>query len=66
MPKPWLTLLLPPCPKLSLNCWLVGNDPHNIFPVKIQSSVSVGTSKEVIKEKKPEINCAANLISIQT
>ncbi|OJA13622.1 hypothetical protein AZE42_03970 [Rhizopogon vesiculosus] len=47
--------------------WMPSSVCHfSIFPVNIQSSVSVGTFKlkEVIKEKKPEINCTVNLISV--
>jgi hypothetical protein len=31
-----------------------GDDPRNIFPVKIASTESVGTLKKVIKEENPE------------
>jgi Crinkler effector protein N-terminal domain len=37
---------------LELNCFVHGDDPRHVFPVKIASTESVGTLKEVIKEKK--------------
>jgi hypothetical protein len=37
---------------LELNCLVHGDDPHNIFPVKIASTESVGTLKKAIKEEK--------------
>lgn len=41
------------CTKLKLNCWVVGTNLRRAFPVKIQSSESVGTlRKEIQKERK--------------
>jgi hypothetical protein len=39
---------------LELNCLVLGDDSSNIFPVKIESTESVGTLKDAIKEKKQE------------
>jgi hypothetical protein len=38
---------------LELNCLVHGDDPRNIFPVKIASTESVGTLKKAIKEENP-------------
>jgi hypothetical protein len=27
---------------LELNCWVIGDEPHNIFPVEVASSKTVG------------------------
>jgi Crinkler effector protein N-terminal domain len=37
---------------LELNCLVLGDDPSHIFPVKIASTESVGTLKQLIREKK--------------
>ena len=37
---------------LDLNCFVYGDDPSRIFPVKIASTESVGTLKEWVKDKK--------------
>ena len=50
--------------ELELNCWIIGNEPHRIFPVKIRSSESVGTLKEEIKTKNPDIDCPADTLII--
>jgi hypothetical protein len=47
-------LSLPSVPILELNCFIHDDDPRHIFPVKIASTESVGTLKEVIMEKNPE------------
>jgi hypothetical protein len=48
---------LPSVPILELNCFIQGNDPSHIFPVKIARTESVGTLKKAIKEeKKPELD----------
>ncbi|KAG0704590.1 hypothetical protein DFH29DRAFT_365718 [Suillus ampliporus] len=36
---------------LKLNCWAVGDDPNCVFPVKIESTETVGDLKEVIQDK---------------
>ena len=36
---------------LELNCWVLGDAPRRVFPVKIASSETVGYLKEAIKEK---------------
>ncbi|KAG0693887.1 hypothetical protein DFH29DRAFT_962611 [Suillus ampliporus] len=42
---------------LKLNCWAVGDDPNCVFPVKIESTETVGDLKEVIQDKmKHEYN----------
>ena len=39
---------------LELNCWVLGDDPRRVFPLKIVCSETVGYLKKVIKdEKKP-------------
>jgi hypothetical protein len=43
---------LPAVPIFELNCFLHGDDPHNVFPVKIARTESVGTLKKAIKEEK--------------
>jgi hypothetical protein len=40
---------------LELNCLVHGDDPRNIFPVKIASTESVGTLKKAIKEEKKPV-----------
>jgi hypothetical protein len=35
---------------LNLTCWLLGDDPRRVFPVKIAKSETVGGLKEAIKE----------------
>jgi hypothetical protein len=37
---------------LELNCFVLGDDPNRVFPIKIDSTESVGTLKKVIKDKK--------------
>lgn len=45
---------------LNLNCWVLGDDPQRVFPVKIASSETVGGLKDAIKDKmKPEFDHAA-------
>ena len=36
---------------LELNCWVIGDEPHNVFPVKIASSETVGYMREAILPK---------------
>lgn len=38
---------------LELNCWVLSDDddPRRIFPVKIAKNETIGTLKEVIKDK---------------
>src|SRR6267154_736510 len=39
---------------LELNCWVLGDVPRRVFPVKIGSAETVGYLKKAIKdEKKP-------------
>jgi hypothetical protein len=33
---------------LELNCWVLGDDPHCVFPVKIASSEMVGYLRKAI------------------
>jgi hypothetical protein len=35
---------------LNLNCWVLGDDPRRVFPVKIAGSETVGGLKKAIKE----------------
>jgi len=37
---------------LELNCWVLGDLPDRIFPVKIAANESVGSLKDAIKEKE--------------
>jgi len=37
---------------LEINCLVLGDDPSHVFPVEIASNKTVGTLKELIKEKK--------------
>jgi hypothetical protein len=39
---------------LQLNCVVHGDDPSRVFPVQIAGTESVGTLKEVIKDKKKQ------------
>jgi hypothetical protein len=36
---------------LELNCWVIGDEPLSVFPVKIASSETVGTLKKAIKDE---------------
>jgi hypothetical protein len=40
---------------MHLNCWVEGDHPKLVFPVNIEGTESVGTLKEVIKEKMKEV-----------
>jgi hypothetical protein len=33
---------------LELNCWVIGDEPHSVFPAKIASSETVGTLRKAI------------------
>ena len=33
---------------LELNCWVIGDEPHGVFPVKIASSEMVGYMRKAI------------------
>jgi hypothetical protein len=33
---------------LELNCWVIGDEPHSVFPVKIASSETVGYMRKAI------------------
>jgi hypothetical protein len=46
---------LPSVPILELNCFVHGDDPRNVFPVKIAITESVGTLKDAIKDKKKPV-----------
>ena len=41
-----------PEPKIHLNCFILGDDPNNVFPVEISESATVGKLKDAIKDKK--------------
>jgi hypothetical protein len=43
---------LPSVPILELNCFIHGDDPGHVFPVKIAPTESVGTLKKYIKQEK--------------
>ena len=36
---------------LELNCWVIGDDPRHVIPIKIASSETVGTLKKAIKDE---------------
>ena len=40
---------------LKLNCWVLGDDPHHIFPVKVASSKMVIYLKKAIKDEKKHV-----------
>ena len=40
---------------LQLNCWVFGEDPNSIFPVKIVATKTVSTLKDAVKEKKQPV-----------
>jgi len=53
--------ILPFCyssePTFSLNCFVLGDDPENVFPVDIQTTSKIGILKDLIKQKKsPRLN----------
>jgi hypothetical protein len=37
---------------LSLQCWVLGDDPQRVFPAEISKTKTVGSLKDVIKDKK--------------
>jgi hypothetical protein len=37
---------------ITLQCWVQGDDSDRVFPVEIEPTKTVGTLKEVIKDKK--------------
>jgi hypothetical protein len=41
--------------QLCLNCWVIGDKANRVFPVKIAETESVGTLKDAIKEKIPDL-----------
>ncbi|KAJ4000617.1 hypothetical protein F5050DRAFT_1562559 [Lentinula boryana] len=45
-------IVRPPAPLLELNCLVLGDQRNVIFPVRIAATESVGSLREVIKEKK--------------
>lgn len=36
---------------LNLNCWVLGNDPHGVFPLNVTKFETVGGLKKAIKEE---------------
>jgi hypothetical protein len=40
---------------LSLNCFILGDDPESVFPVKIQRNDNVGILKKLIKEENARL-----------
>ena len=42
-----------PDPGLRLNCWVYGDRPQGVFPVKIAKDANIGDLRDLIKEKKP-------------
>ena len=42
---------------ITLQCWVIGNDPSRVFPVEIAKTKTIGALKKAIKdEKKPEFD----------
>jgi hypothetical protein len=39
---------------LKLNCWVLGDNVSQVFPIKIANTESVGTLKEAVKDKNSE------------
>ena len=39
---------------LKLNCWVLGDDVSQVFPIKIANTESVGTLKKVIRDENSE------------
>ena len=40
---------------LSLNCFILGDDPESVFPVDIQVTSKIGILKDLIKEKNARL-----------
>lgn len=40
---------------ISLNCFVLGDDPESVFPVRIQRNDNVGVLKKLIKEEKAHL-----------
>ena len=40
---------------LSLNCFVLGDDPESVFPVDIQVISKIGILKDLIKEKNARL-----------
>jgi hypothetical protein len=40
---------------ITLNCWVLSDDPDRVFPAEIDREKSVGALKDVIKDKKQQI-----------
>ena len=50
---------------IELNCWIIGDDPGRIFPVRIERTESVDVLKKAIKEEmKPALDNVLVLILI--
>jgi hypothetical protein len=54
-----LSWIHPPAPEvLNINCWVLGDPPHQVFSVDISRGVKASDLKELIKnKKKPAFNC---------
>ena len=44
---------------LSLNCFVLGDDPGSVFPVDIQTTTKIGILKDRIKEKNAHLDHVA-------
>ena len=51
---------------LEFYCWILGDDPHRAFPVKIASSETVGSLQKAIKIEKKNVfgDLDANLLDL--
>ena len=47
--------------QLCLNCWVIGDEAGSVFPVKIAVTETVGTLKDAIREKNPDLGPARTL-----
>jgi hypothetical protein len=51
---------------LEFYCWILGDDPHRAFPVKVASSETVGHLQKAIKNEKNNVfgDLDANFIDL--
>jgi hypothetical protein len=50
---------------IHLNCWVEGDYSEHVFPVKIDGTETVGTLKEVIREKKKRDTDSLELFKVR-
>ena len=50
---------------IELNCWVLGDGSSDVFPVEIAENKTVGTLKDKIMEKNPDLgNCPARHLTL--